>query len=401
MKVAALSNTFPKSSETFILNQVAGLLDREVCVDIFSESRPDTNANHDIIQEYSLKEKTTYTSDPTTYTDGLKLLAKTLPQLILEKPVSLNLIIDQLSHGTSAPRKLSNISTVTKSGSYDVYHAHFGPVGNSFLGLSDAVDEPFVVSFYGWDASQKLRDDPNCYDELFEKADAVTVLSEDMRSDLTESGCARNKTHIQPLCIDTNKFSYKPSEYDGEGSIRLLTVARFVEKKGIEYALQAVAELSESYDIDYSIAGDGENRDKIESLISELGISDSVRLLGWQPQSKIAELMHNSHLFVLPSVTAENGDKEGTPTVLLEAQSRGLPVVSTYHAGIPEIVIDGETGKLVPERDSDALVDAIQELINRSDDWPQMGRKGRDHVKSNHSIEAASENLLNLYNSIS
>ena len=401
MRIASLSHSFPKLSETFILNQIVGLLDRDHEVDVFSESVPDSEADHKIVDEYGLKSRTTYSCDPSSYMEGLEVLSKSLPSLFLTKSIPSFLVLQELSQGTSAPRRLGNLSTVTKSGNYDIYHAHFGTVGNSFLGVSKAVDEPYVVSFYGWDASQKLREEPGCYDELFDEVDTVTVLSENMRSDLTKAGCPREKTHIQPLCIDTRKFSFHTTEYDEGETIRIATVARFVEKKGIEYALRAIAELKHSYDIEYTIAGDGRNREKITTLIRELDIGDSVTLLGWQPQERIAELMYDSHLFLLPSVTAESGDKEGTPTVLLEAQSRGLPIVSTFHAGIPEIVEDGKSGMLVPERDSDVLAGAIQEMVERSSDWPQMGRHGREYVESTHSIEAASESILNLYKSIS
>jgi colanic acid/amylovoran biosynthesis glycosyltransferase len=280
-----------------------------------------------------------------------------------------------------------------------VYHAHFGTVGNAFLGLTKSRNEPYIVSFYGRDASQLLRDEPDRYEELFRCADAITVLSEDMRSTLIDAGCPPDKTYIQRLCVDTRRFSYEPRTPKNSKPLQLLTVARFVEKKGIEYALRAIANLSETHDIEYTIAGDGGRRTQIESLIEDLELEETVNLLGWQPQSEIADLMAEAHLFVLPSVTAENGDKEGTPTVLLEAQAMGLPVASTYHAGIPEIVSDGKSGLLVPERDSKALAEALAKLADNPERWAEMGRHGREYIESTHSIEAVSESLVDLYES--
>jgi colanic acid/amylovoran biosynthesis glycosyltransferase len=158
--------------------------------------------------------------------------------------------------------------------------------------------------------------------------------------------------------------------------------------------------IAKENDIQYTIIGDGERRELIETTIAEHGLEDIVELRGWQPQSVVADEMADAHLFILPSVTAENGDKEGTPTVLLEAQSMGLPVVSTYHAGIPEIVEDGETGLLVPERDSEALADALETLISNPERWPEMGKRGREHIERNHSIEAVTDDLLKLYRSL-
>lgn len=400
MNVAFLTHRFPKITETFIFNQIAGLLDHGVDVSVIAETEPDDWATHDLVSDHRLTERVAYSSDPQSYVEGARVLSSALPRLVAGRTVPLSTVLSELATGTSAPRRLSNLLTTTDRGPFDVYHAHFGSVGNAFLGVTKCRSAPYVVSFYGWDASQLLRDDPDRYDDLFRRADAVTVLSEDMRSTLVDAGCPRKKTHIQPLCVDTRRFSYRPRTRKDDEPIRLLTVARFVEKKGLEYALRSVAALADTYDVEYAIAGDGKRRERIESLIAELGLEDTVDLLGWQSQSEIGDLMVDAHLFLLPSVTAENGDKEGTPTVLLEAQAMGLPVVSTYHAGIPEIVADGESGLLVPERDSEALTDALAELAAHPDRWATMGRHGSDYVESTHSIDAVSASLIDLYESL-
>jgi colanic acid/amylovoran biosynthesis glycosyltransferase len=266
--------------------------------------------------------------------------------------------------------------------------------------VAKSFDNPYVVSFYGRDASELIRRNPTRYDGLFKRADAVIVLSKDMKSSMEDAGCPTSKIHIQPLCVDTTQFSFSERFREDGEPIQILSVARFVEKKGLEYALRAVAKLSKSYEVTYRIAGDGKRREYLESLINELEISDSVHILGWQSQSEIAELMRGSHIFVLPSVTAENGDKEGTPTVLLEAQSRGLPVVSTYHAGIPEIVQDDVSGILVPERSSDELYAALDKLASNPGMWGEMGCAGREKVIETHSIEVVSSQLADLYDSL-
>jgi colanic acid/amylovoran biosynthesis glycosyltransferase len=152
--------------------------------------------------------------------------------------------------------------------------------------------------------------------------------------------------------------------------------------------------------VTYSIAGDGPRRERLENRIAELGAGDRIEILGWQTQEEISELMADAHVFLLPSVTAENGDKEGTPTVLLEAQAAGLLVVSTTHAGIPEIVSDGEEGLLVPERDVTALVDALETLLGQPERWPEMGQAGREYVEAHHSVDSVTERLLTVYRDI-
>jgi len=399
MKVAFALDGFPKTTETFIQNQAIGLLSKGVDVRVFAESKSDLEVTHSAITEYQMENRVTYTADPQSYRDGFNLLCESIPHLLREKNVPLQVILEGIVSGTSGPRKLSNLKTVVQSEPADLYHAHFGPVGNRFLGITGCFDTPFVVSFYGWDASQLLRDNPHIYDKLFTRADIVTALSEDMRSTLVDHGCPPSKVHIQPLSIDTDLFPYRERTLT-DGPVQILSVARFVEKKGLVYAIEAVAALADEHDVQYTIIGDGDRRDLIETKIAEYDLEDTVELLGWQPQSVVADEMEDAHLFMLPSVTAKSGDKEGTPTVLLEAQSMGLPVVSTYHAGIPEIVEDGETGILVPERDSDALVDALEALLSEPDRWSEMGKRGRDHIEQNHSIEAVTDDLLELYRSL-
>ena len=393
-------DAFPTVTKTFILNQITGLLDQGQDVRIFARPSDGTETPHDAIEEYDLLDRIVYSPKPGTYPEGLRTLTSALAKLATDRPVSTRTLVDQFSLDKELPYRLSNLAAVLGKGDFDVYHAHFGHVGTDYLSVADCRPQPFVVSFYGADASQRLRVNPDRYEDLFSNADAITVLSEDMRSDLVNAGCPVSKTHIQPLCIDTTEFPFRPRQREDDESVNILTVARFVEKKGLEYVLRAVAEVAETHDVTYRIAGDGERRDQIESLIADLNLEDTVELLGWCKQSEIVDLMHDSHLFVLPSVTAANGNKEGTPTVLLEAQATGLPVVSTYHAGIPEIVDDGDSGLLVPERDADALTEAIETLVRDDSQWGPMGRRGRELIEQNHSIKTVSSDLLELYQSL-
>jgi colanic acid/amylovoran biosynthesis glycosyltransferase len=96
-------------------------------------------------------------------------------------------------------------------------------------------------------------------------------------------------------------------------------------------------------------------------------------------------------------VTTENGDQEGIPVALMEALSQGLPVLSTQHSGIPELVQDGKFGFLVPERDVDALAEKLEYLIEHPELWPKMGRAGRDYVARHHDINRLNDQLVNLY----
>jgi colanic acid/amylovoran biosynthesis glycosyltransferase len=174
-----------------------------------------------------------------------------------------------------------------------------------------------------------------------------------------------------------------------------------VEKKGLEFGIRSVARLREKgIPLRYRIAGDGVLRGDLQRLIRDCNVEDCVELLGWCDQDEIARLYDTSHVFILPSVTARNGDREGQGLVLQEAQAMGLPVISTLHNGIPDGVLDGETGLLVPEKDADALADAIERLLDQKERWPEMGRKGRAFVEENYDQKRLAERVRAIYEDV-
>src|SRR3972149_897016 len=152
--------------------------------------------------------------------------------------------------------------------------------------------------------------------------------------------------------------------------------------------------------IEYIIIGEGPLRKNLENLLLEEGMNNNIKLLGRMNQSEIKYYMDNSDIFILSSVTALDGDTEGTPTVLMEAQACGLPVVSTRHSGIPEVVLDGKSGFLVPERDVDALSEKLDYLIRNPELWPEMGRYGRKFVEERYDIHKLNQRLVKIYEAL-
>lgn len=403
MRIAFLLEMFPKISETFILNQITGLIDAGHDVTIFADHPADEEKVHDEVEKYDLLSKTIYIQKPKKYVGFVQRMAS----VGLEHPTAAPELVRSVRQGKQGAARLANLDTFLdfeEASNFDVFHAHFGTVGNAWDFLKNdsllpnkVTDTPFVVSFYGVDASYVLKQDPHAYDNLFSNANRITALSKNMRSDLTNAGYPGEKIDIQPLGVDISKFDYKDRKPPENGEIRILTVARFDEQKGLEYAVDAVANIADNHDIHYYIAGDGPLREKIENKIHRQGISDSVELIGLVNHTELEHQFESAHLFLLPSVTAEDGSKEGTPTVLLEAQASGLPIVSTTHAGIPDIVDDGGSGLLVPERDVPALTNALHKLLSSPERWIEMGEHGRERVVENHSIPVVIDNLEQIY----
>jgi len=137
-----------------------------------------------------------------------------------------------------------------------------------------------------------------------------------------------------------------------------------------------------------------------QALAAELGISKRVRFLGSQPHDVVLQLMRGAEIFALPSQTAKNGDCEGLPIVINEASACGVPVVATFHSGIPEAVLNGETGLLVAEKDNAALADKLDILLSDRALGEKMGQLGREFVCEMFDIHKQTRKLEVIYDSL-
>lgn len=256
-------------------------------------------------------------------------------------------------------------------GGFRVLHAHFGWAGVYALPHAERLNLPLVVTFYGYDVpllSQATRYWPRHWrywlgaGRLFRRADRILAVSQDLVDRLIALGAPAERTHRKHIGVRIPEP--KPAERR-PGPLRVLMVGRFVEKKGFEYGLQAFAGLvRRGVDARLTLAGDGPLAPTYRRLIAESGIGDRVDFPGVLRHAEVLETMRRSDVFLLPSVTARNGDREGNPTVLKEACAIGLPVVASRHAGIPEAVDDGASALLVAERDTAALEDRLARLTD-------------------------------------
>jgi colanic acid/amylovoran biosynthesis glycosyltransferase len=179
--------------------------------------------------------------------------------------------------------------------------------------------------------------------------------------------------------------------------VRLLTVARLTAIKGHEFALRAVAQLRRSVTaLRYDIVGDGPLRKQLELLAGQLGLNDAVVFHGACVGDEVGKLLAQAHLFLLCSVNIE-GDQEGQGLALQEAQACGLPVVATTHGALPEGLLDGKSGFLVPERKPEALAAQLKYLIEHAAEWPALGRAGRAFVQNGYDIRKLNAHLLRIY----
>jgi glycosyltransferase involved in cell wall biosynthesis len=209
---------------------------------------------------------------------------------------------------------------------------------------------------------------------------------------------AADKTALIRCGVDLDAFSARPPRAHVPGApLTILCVASLRDYKGQSYLIDACGRLSRAgLSLRCLLVGDGEDRRRLENRIARSGLQDVVVLLGHQPRDRVSALMQEADVLVLPSVTTPSGKMEGIPVALMEAMAVGLPVISTAISGIPELVLDGETGLLVPERDPKALATAVLRLSRE----PQLGSRlavaGRAKVMREYDLHKNAARLLKL-----
>lgn len=282
----------------------------------------------------------------------------------------------------------------------DIMHAHFGPLGMDLVPYRTP-DRKLVTSFYGYDASRLVQEDKDVrteYQLLFTEGDLFLVEGPAMKEKLMNLGCPESKISIQRIGIDTSRITPQYPEPDTRTMV--LMVGRFVEKKGFPDGIEAFASVFQGEDAELRIVGgEGEyKRERLRRIAQENGILDQVTFTGFLEYEDYLEEVHNCTLLLAPSKLAESGDSEGgAPTVLLEAQASGKPIVSTTHADIPYVVNGGETGLLVSPGETSELADALRECSSDYEKMQQMGRAGVERMKDRHDVEKLAKELEREY----
>lgn len=371
MKITFFLNQFPEPSETFVINQIIGLIKLGNEVNIIATRKGNIAQCHQSVIDYSLIEKTTYLTSELTQDSAINIRAKRILNTI--KPLNIKNKLKALNinrfgiHSRSLllPSIVTRNSKVYKA---DVFVAHFGTAGvvaNKLRELN-LLKGKLVTIFHGSDISvhsilKIFKDD---YKKLFMTGELMVPISDLWRSRLEELGCPENKIKVNRMGIDSKQFKCRSFDKPLSKKLKIITVARFTEKKGLTYALDAMAILqNQGVEFEYSIIGGGELKSDIENQIAKLALKN-VKLLGFQPQNKVSELLNESDVFLLPSITAKSGDMEGIPVSLMEAMAMGLIAVSTYHSGIPELITDSKSGFLVPERNAEEIAKVALKIAN-------------------------------------
>ncbi|NKB18002.1 MAG: colanic acid biosynthesis glycosyltransferase WcaL [Pseudanabaena sp. CRU_2_10] len=409
MKIAMLVWRFPVVSEPFILNQITGLIDRGHDVDIYPlNGKPDKPGKiHPVIEKYKLLDRTYYPPKrPENYLGrclkGLGLVLQNLHRgslSLLQIPK-----LFKYNHEVGSLKWLYRAMLFLDRQEYDIIHCQFGTLSAMALLFRDLGILPgkLIVTFRGIDISQHVKEKGDrVYERLFAQGEFFLANCEFFRQKAIVIGCNPEKIVVHGSGLDCRQFAYKTRYLSADGIVRIATTGRLVEKKGIEYCIRAIAQIAPKHtNIEFNIIGDGPLKADFEQLIQALNVGDRVKLLGWKQHQEIAEILDNCHLFLAPSVTAADGNQDAPVNTLKEAMAMGLPVISTIHGGIPELVEDGVSGFLVQERDSDAIAQKLDFLIEHPELWEAMGRAGRQRVEAMYDKEKLNDELVQIYQSL-
>lgn len=410
MKIAILVDKFPVISETFVVNQIVGLIVRGHKVDIYSSNniRPnDSQKIHPDVKKYHLLDITrNHLQIPENYflrvLQAIRLIAINFHKSPLVILRSLNFF--KYGRRAASLRLLYLALDLVKAPAYDIIHCQFGTLAIDGMILRDigAIKGKLITSFRGYDISWFVQQyGNNVYDQLFAKGDFFLTNCEYFKSRAIQLGCDPKKIVVHGSGIDCSRFPFKDRYLHPGQKIRIATTGRLIEKKGIEYGICAVAKVLQFYpNIEYQIIGDGELKETLQQLIQSLNITDKVKLVGWKTQPEIIDILDQSDIFIAPSVTAKDGNQDAPVNTLKEAMIMGLPVIATTHGGIPELVKDGISGFLVPERDAEAIAKKLIDLIEHPAIWSSMGRAGRAYVESHYDMNKLNDELVEIYHQV-
>lgn len=282
---------------------------------------------------------------------------------------------------------------IAKDQQGSVLHSHFGVIGWNNLCAAEKAGLRHVVTFYGQDVSRYPRQDNRWYDryrELFESADLFLCEGPHMARCLVDLGCPDAKVRVHHLGIPVRRIAYRPRHWNPDTPLRVLMAATFTAKKGIPDGLEALGRLQKRVPVEISIIGDARDdaesqaeRRRILDILDRHHLQSSTRLLGYQTYEVFFDEAYKHHVFLSPSITAPDGDTEGgAPVSLIEMAATGMPIVSTRHCDIPEVILENETGLLADEGDPEGLCQLMTQLVEHPERWSPMAAAGRKHVEA-------------------
>ncbi|PWB54265.1 MAG: hypothetical protein C3F06_05225 [Candidatus Methanoperedenaceae archaeon] len=392
MKIAYVLETFPKLSESFIVNEIVELLKNGHDVRIFSIYLPVEDIKHEAVNEYTLLERTHYFSFNRIFKVNLINLLKYFLSGVFQDIYNLKIYTNIFGFNL----KMAYFATIMHKNRLELIHAHFVSTGIVPGRLSKMLGLPYTLTAHAFDIY--MNPDEDNLRDVMENARSVVTISDYNMNHLRDKIGIKNRIEVIRCGIDIDRFSPLRKSMINDG-IKLLTVTRLVEKKGLEYLIRAIPTvIKEIPDCDLIIVGSGPLNDHLHHLVHDLELEGHIQFKGDQSDFELMHYYENAEMFILPCIIAENGDRDGIPVAIMEAMAMELPVISTIVSGIPELVEDGISGILVSQKDEAAIADAVIKLHKDRNLRVEMGEKGRKIIENKYNIVSESEKLIKMFN---
>lgn len=398
-KVGYVLKRFPRLSETFILNEILELEREGASIEIFSLTDPFDSEPYLVHHELIKKLKA-----PVIYLTPTQILKKwKIRRVQFSSGISVDRTWKEVL-GSDFPGMYINylqgvlVGSIARAQGIMHLHAHFAIEAASVaLHASRLTGIPLSFTAHAKDIYHKAYNVDHLREKIMAAIFVVTVSDYNRRYLVKLAGKKQANKIIRIYNgVDLNHFKYNIRNRTDPGLI--LSVGRLIQKKGFTYLIQACRILKEKgYDYTCYIIGDGPLRESLEFEIKTLGLQNNVKLLGPKSQKHVFEVLKTASIFVLPSIIDEFGDRDALPTVLIEAQAMGVPVISTNIAGIPEIIDHGKTGFLVQPKNAILLAKMIEKVLNNPQVGVSLGQSGRTRVEKLFDIRKNLPRLRDLF----
>jgi glycosyltransferase involved in cell wall biosynthesis len=405
-RIAYLVKTFPRLSETFILNEILGIEDLGMELEIFSLRKQPPGAEPVHPDVAKVKGSVTYIPSfvRPLLPPGLALLLFAQLMFLLTAPRRYFAAVRFHFGSDNNPRlkdflQAGYLAWALRWRKITHLHAHFANLPTTVAEIVQCLTG-IRYSFTGH-AKDVYLTPPAEMVRKIRKAECVLTCTASNHRYLAELGGQGTPVHLAHHGIDVSRFDGIDKDSVNAEIPLILTVARFCEKKGLEYLIQACRIL-----VDRGVAfrcqmvGYGPLENKLREMIASLDLQDKVSLLGKMTQDQLADLYAQSNLFALPCVVLENGDRDGIPNVLFEAMVSGVPVVSTDTEGVGELIEHRKNGLIVDQRDASALANAMQLLISTPGLRDELARSGRQTVLTNFTRQVSAKHVYEILASV-
>jgi len=390
-KIGYVVKKYPRYSETFIVNEILAHEDSGLEIQIFSLTHPDDSHFQDIVGEVQspVKYLPHYFIKASTWWKYLNKTNEVIPNLFQMLEVFSN---EKFKHVYQA----IELAKIVRTTGIEHLHAHFASSATTVARMASYFSNiPYTFTAHAKDIYQEDIDLGDLQSKIHDASSVITVSNYNLEHLTRMFGSDKDKIKRVYNGLDLRKLQYRSPE---NRKPNIITIGRLVEKKGLNILVDA-CEILAKHGVEFhcSIIGKGELESELLGQIKEKNLQDKVELTGALPRTRVIKKFSDASIFAAPAIVANDGNRDGLPTSILEAMALGVPCISTDVTGIPEVLKNNKTGIVVPQNNSVELANAIERLLNDSKLSISLSENGRKLIESNFDISKNSAKIREIF----